>query len=246
MKLIVLGSSSTGNGYILHNGKEALIIEAGIKLAQVKQALDFNISCIAGCLISHSHGDHAGHLESYAKAGIRILTSEHVLSCKNDLVASSLCTPVYAGKGYKIGNFKVIPFDLQHDVPCLGFLIDHPETGKIVFITDSFLCDYTFENISHMILECNYDDNILEKRILTGSVHPSMRQRLLSTHMVLDTCKGILQANDLTNVINIVLVHLSDGNSDEARFVKEVRELTGKVVYAANKGLSIDFNKVPY
>ena len=37
MKLIVLGSSSNGNCYILDNGNEALIIEAGIRFQEVKK-----------------------------------------------------------------------------------------------------------------------------------------------------------------------------------------------------------------
>ena len=246
MKLTVLGSSSSGNGYLLYNEKECLIIEAGIRLSEVKQALDFNISRVAGCLISHAHKDHSGHLESYAKAGITILTSEDVLSKKNSLVASTLCKAVEPGKGYKIGNFKVIPFELQHDIPCLGYMIDHPETGRIVFITDSYLSEYTFEGVSHFILEANYADDILEDKIISGHAHPSMRPRLFKTHLELETCKGILRANDLSKVINIILVHLSSGNSDEARFVREIRELTGKAVYAADKGLTIDLNINPY
>jgi ribonuclease BN (tRNA processing enzyme) len=246
MKLTVLGSSSTGDGYLLYNEKECLIIEAGVKLSEVKEALDFNISRIAGCLISHAHNDHAGYLESYAKAGIRILTSEDVLSKKDGLLASTLCKTVTPGKGYKLGNFKIIPFGLQHDIPCLGYLIDHPETGLIVFITDSFLSEYTFEGVSHWIIEANYSDDILEENIVSGRLHPSMRPRLLQTHMELNTCKSILLANDLNKVINIVLCHLSSGNSDEARFVREIREITGKQVYAANKGMTIDFNKIPY
>ena len=45
---------------------------------------------------------------------------------------------------------------------------------------------------------------------------------------------------------NIVLIHLSDGNSDEERFVREVKEITGKPVYAANAGMVLDLSKQPY
>ena len=64
MELRVLGSSSSGNCYILDNGNEALIIEAGIRFIDVKKALDFNIRKVVGCLITHQHNDHA----KYAKA----------------------------------------------------------------------------------------------------------------------------------------------------------------------------------
>lgn len=55
MELKVLGSNSSGNCYIIENNDEALIIEAGIKLSEVKKAIDFNISKIRGVLISHEH-----------------------------------------------------------------------------------------------------------------------------------------------------------------------------------------------
>ncbi len=56
MRLIVLGSSSSGNCYILENENEALILEAGIPFLEVKKKLDFNIMKIVGVLVSHSHG----------------------------------------------------------------------------------------------------------------------------------------------------------------------------------------------
>lgn len=55
MKLKVLGSSSSGNCYILENDAEALIIEAGVSFKEVKVALDFNIRKIQGVVVSHQH-----------------------------------------------------------------------------------------------------------------------------------------------------------------------------------------------
>lgn len=242
MRLTVLASGSTGNGYLLHNSKETLIIEAGVRLSIVKKALGFDLSGIAGCLVSHGHGDHSKHVKDYMNAGIMILSHEDLFLAKDIPTKDTRIKVMYAGRGYKIGNFRVIPFELEHDVKCFGYLIDHPETGKIVFITDSYLCEYRFPGVNQIILEANYCDDILERNIVSGSVHPSMRPRLLKSHMELQTTIGILRANDLTHVNNIVLCHLSSGNSDEARFIREVKEATGKMVYAASPRLSIDFN----
>lgn len=55
MVLKCLGSSSSGNCYVLDSGKEALIIEAGIDFKSVKVALDFNVRKIVGVVVSHSH-----------------------------------------------------------------------------------------------------------------------------------------------------------------------------------------------
>ena len=66
MLLTVLGSSSKGNGYILDNGQEALILECGVNIKEAKKALQFNIRKVAGCVVTHQHNDHAGHIAKYA------------------------------------------------------------------------------------------------------------------------------------------------------------------------------------
>ena len=73
-----------------------------------------------------------------------------------------------------------------------------------------------------------------------------MRPRLLKSHMEIETIKGLLSENDLSQTQNIVLIYLSDGNSNEKRFVDEVISLTGKPVFAANKGLVINVSRIPY
>jgi ribonuclease BN (tRNA processing enzyme) len=53
-------------------------------------------------------------------------------------------------------------------------------------------------------------------------------------------------AQDLSQVQNIILTHLSDQNSDEARFVDEVKAITGKQMDAAKAGLTIDLTLKPF
>jgi len=55
MKISVLASGSKANSYIIHNDNEALIIEAGLPLIDVKKALNFNLTSIVGMIISHAH-----------------------------------------------------------------------------------------------------------------------------------------------------------------------------------------------
>lgn len=217
MKLKVLGSNSSGNGYILENSEEALIIEAGIHISEVKKSLNFNISKVKAAIVSHEHNDHAGYITKYLDMGITTLCSKYVIKSKN--LKSPFVRVIEANKGYKAGGFKIIPFNLKHDVPCFGFVIEHNDMGKLLFITDTMMCEYTFSNINHILVECNYANDILNQNIEQGRVNASMRSRLMQTHMELNTCKGILKANNLNDVITIVLIHLSDGNSNEMQFI---------------------------
>ena len=140
----------------------------------------------------------------------------------------------------------MFPFEVHHDVPCFGYLINHLAAGRILFLIDTYLCEYTFPDLNHIIIEANYADDILEENILKGLEHPNKRDRLLTSHMELKTTKAVLMAQDLSGVQNIILTHLSDRNSDEERFVDEIKALTGKPVYAAKAGLSIDLTKKPF
>lgn len=246
MKLIVLGSNSLGNCYILENENEALIIEAGIKFSEVKMAINYDIKKIVGCVISHEHNDHAGRYMEYMKFGFPILSPEDVYRHKGYSIMPPWARIIQANKGYKVGNFKIIPFELKHDVQSFGYQIDHPEAGRTVFLTDTFYCEYTFDKVTNWMIEANYADDILDSNIAEGHVPTSMRPRLLNSHMELNTTKSILTANDLSETHNIILIHLSDGNADEERFVREIKELTGKQVYAADKGMTIDFSLKPY
>lgn len=242
MVLKVLGSSSQGNCYILENKNEALIIEAGVRFIEVKKALGFDIRKVSGCLITHQHNDHAKYIKAMVESGFPTLALEEVWTAKGVTGSRAYC--IERGKGYRFGRFKVLPFDACHDVPCVGYLIDHPETGRIMFLTDSCMCEYVFPGLNQVMIECNYSDAKLVEAINAGRTLPSQRERLMASHMELNTCKGFLCANDLTNVANIVLLHLSDNNSDEKNFVSEIERQTGKVVYAAHTGLEIELDRI--
>lgn len=239
MKLHVLGSNSDGNGYILEGNSQTLLLECGLPLKYVKQALNFDLSKVVGALVSHSHGDHAKYANDYTRNGIKLWSNI-------ELIDKSLLQLIEAGKQYTIGEFKVIPFSVKHDVPCLGFLVNHPESGNILFVTDTHYIPNRFKGLNQILIEANYEERILNENYIDGKIDNMRYQRVLRSHMSLETCMDALKANDLKGVQNIVLIHLSPRNSDAKLFKSRVVEATGKNVNIALKGVVIDFNKEPY
>ena len=126
------------------------------------------------------------------------------------------------------------------------FLIEHPDCGKVLFLTDTYYCKYTFPRLNNIIIEANYSKEIIDKKFGPDSDKEFLRNRILQSHFSLANCKDMLKANDLRQVNNIVLIHLSDSNSDEKQFVKEITQLTYKNVCAAVNGMEIDFKKTPF
>ena len=247
MKLKVINSNSQGNAYILtaSNG-EALLIECGVNFDKIKQALNFNLRSVVGCLLTHEHGDHAKSIQQVMDHGINVYSSagtHEALKTTNHHRAMK----VKAGENVRLDGFVIKPFEVKHDVKePFGYLINHPECGTVLFLTDSYYCEYKFEGLNNIIIEANYCQTIIDQRMRDGENSKFLRDRVITSHMSLATCKQTLQTYDLTNVMNIVLIHLSDGNSHEERFKNEVQESTGKLVHVAVPGLAIDFNKKPF
>jgi phosphoribosyl 1,2-cyclic phosphodiesterase len=126
----------------------------------------------------------------------------------------------------------VMPFDVQHDAEePLGFLVYSNETGeKLLYLADTFYCKYKFKGLNYILIECNYDKEILEQNIENGAVPGLLRRRLLRSHFSIDNIIKFLKANDLSKIQDIYLIHMSNQNADEQRFKKAIQELTGRQV----------------
>lgn len=241
MQLTVLGSSSAGNGYVIQSETEALIIEAGVGLMTAKEALKYNVMKVAGCIISHEHGDHCKHARNYEKV-FPTFALQSVIKAQR-LEHTTEVMPLHR---FVAGNFAVLPFTAHHDVPCLGYIVSHPDMGTLMFLTDSFYCEYSFKGINHIMIECNYNDEALEYAIDTGITNAYMKKRLMTTHMELQTTRKVLLMQDLSQLQTVTILHLSSENSDENEMVSQLSGWTGKRIYVAKKGLSVDLNTIPY
>lgn len=245
MKLKVLGSSSHGNCYVLENAAEALIIEAGIKPQAVKKALGWNIRKSVACIVTHEHNDHAGYVREIADAGITVLAIPPVFS-SHGMTGHAFAKYIRTGKAYRVGGFTVQPVPVTHDVPCVAYIVRHADMGKLLFVTDAVTFPYRVEGLNTVMIEANYSDGIVAENIASGLMPEAMRPRLMCSHMELEETKSVLTNNNLKDVNNIVLLHLSNNNSDKFAFENEIRQMTGIPTTAAYPGLTVDVSLKPY
>ena len=222
MKFRCLGSGSSGNCYILENDSEALIIESGIPFMTVKKALDFNINKIVGVLVSHQHLDHAKYSAEYEKAGIPVFKPY-----ESDIERQV--------RTY--GEFVIKSFPLVHDIPCCGFLIQHPETGRVLYASDTEYIKYRFRNLNHILIECNYSKDLIPEDAVN-------RSHVMAGHMELQTVLEFLRTNNSLALRSAVLLHISAKNSDPDEFVAGVEKVVQCPVWAAEKGLEVDLQRI--
>jgi len=149
--------------------------------------------------------------------------------------------PFHARFTRDIGNFHVTAFECIHDAECNGYLIEHTEFGRLIFATDTEYVKYRFKGLNHILVECNYSQEIINERY-----HQGLRDRVISSHMELETCKGFAQANNNPQLRNVCLLHSSDATSDEKLFKDEMQKIVSCPVYIANKGLEIELGETPF
>lgn len=242
LEIIVNGSSSKGNNYILVDGESSLMIEAGVKFKDILRS-GANMANVVGLLVTHEHGDHIQHANDIlASVGFDMYATKGTIEAgieKGFLSdrARYRYKEIKSGKQFLVGNWKILAFDISHDVAePVGYLIESPSKYRIVFITDTTYCPVKFpQGITHWLVECNHAVDILDNNISNGEVPKFLRNRIIKSHMNLETCKEFFRNNDLSSTKQILLLHLSDQNSDSQRFKQELEEVTGKQVEIARR-----------
>lgn len=234
MMLCVNGSGSSGNNYVLQNENEAIVLECGLPMSKAVETVNFDLTKIRGCLVSHIHDDHAKYIQQWQDSGISVYTSQEVALSFSDV--GRKITPI--DDVIQLGGFFVKPFRLVHDdVPCCGYYIQHDDFGKLLFITDTAYVPQNFAplKINHLLVEANYSKQYIESSANFGHV--------LQGHMEIETTKRFVQHVNSQRLNNVILLHLSTKNADGEAFKCEVQKIVSCPVYVARKGMCVELGK---
>ncbi len=229
MEIKVLGSSSKGNCYIIYDGCTTILLDAGVPVKTIMTGIDFLPNTVAGCLVTHSHGDHAKSADKLSRIyGVKVYCSN---GCAKAAGISGYI-PAEGLKEFRAGTFRVLPFGVEHDAPePLGFLLKSDFSGeKLLYFTDTYFIRYRFKGVTHILCEANYNLDILREKIDSGAVPKFLGERIMGSHMSIDHLIQMLKANDLSRLKKVYLCHLSDSNSDAESFRRRVQEATGAEV----------------
>lgn len=232
MEIKCLGSGSSGNSYLIYDGRSALLLEAGLKKADMVNGYYEYWDKISGCLVTHEHKDHAKSVADLARSGLDIYASKGTFDGIGDIHHSHRCNVVSAGKQFKTGSYIIMPFETKHDCnEPLGFLIYSTATReRLLFATDTYYIPNTFKHLNIIMVECNYSETIMNEQLEKGCLNKSLAQRIQQSHFALENVIDFLKSNDWSEVTGIYLLHLSSANSDAEMFKREIQRITGKFV----------------
>lgn len=255
LKCCSLYSGSTGNSFFVQTEKTKLLIDAGVSCKKIESALDtFSISPsdIDGILITHEHVDHT--------KGIGVLSSKYnipiyannetwnAILLSNQKLKNCNINFFKNDKTFELNDLKVLPFSTPHDAanPC-GFNICK-DGQKISIATDlghiSQDLIKCLENSSFIMLEANYDSNVLKY----SSYPYLLKKRISGPNGHLENCITGKAIAHLINsgLQNALLIHLSkENNFPELAYRTVVEELQRKNYFENTISLNVAPRDLP-
>lgn len=218
IKVCSLGSGSKGNSVLIDNGKNRLLIDAGMTARTLQKKLseiDLNLSEIDGILITHEHNDHIKGLEVVSKR-VPIYAHDYTMEAitkKCDILLKNQMT--FCNETFSIGTFDITTFKVSHDATYpLGFSISDSES-KITYATDLGCCSKDFLRVAKgsdiVIIESNHDVDML----MNGSYPAYLKRRILSNKGHLSNLACAITINEVaaSGTRKFLLSHLSENNN---------------------------------
>ena len=213
MQITILSTGSKGNCAILNNGKSKIMIDCGLKFEDITTHKAFGrFADYEQILITHSHNDHAKSLKDFAKY--------------IDYINTDNTTNIV----YGFTNWKVLPFKVQHNIKCYGYLIKDKISGKNVLWATDFNNIPVLNGVKIDIacLECNYDEQTVADKIINGTEIASNYQ----THNSLESLIEYLSQLPRKPRMLILLHKSNDGNLNEQLAIEKVSSLADRVLIA--------------
>ncbi len=231
MMIKVIASGSSGNATLISDGETSLLLDAGISIKALERGSGFTLSRVSACLVTHEHQDHSRACKDLAKRGIDVYASAGTLRAINaDGHRYKAAVPLVT---FSVGTFGILGYDVKHDAAePFGYLLYSRRTNeKLLYIVDTAYVKCSFSYVDYFIVECNHGERELRDSVNRGIISPELAVRIATHHFSLERLLVFLKANGAERAKEIHLVNLSDNNSNEERFKREIQQLTGVRVY---------------
>jgi len=218
MRLILLGSGSTGNALYIESGATRVIVDCGMSGKEAASRMTnagLDPTRLDAIVVTHEHIDHMRGVRVMSKtAGARVFVSDVTRAHCNfgrDTEGILWGEAIESSKPFQIGTLDFHPFTIPHD-GADNFAFTVQSRGvKIGMATDlgyiTRLLTERFRGSDLIVIESNYDREMLK----AGPYPWSVKQRIGGTtgHLSNDeTARWIREGFDGT-ARYLVLAHLS-------------------------------------
>ena len=218
MRLIILGSGSSGNSVYVESGGASVLVDVGLSAKETARrmvAVGLDPSQLSAIVVTHEHSDHfKGVPVMSSTAGVPVFMSDATRAvCKFAGKADAMHwgDAIVAGQSFQVGPMDVHPFTIPHDgVDTFAFTIQSHGV-KVAVVTDlGYISQLVAERLrgsNLVIMESNHDRDMLK----VGRYPWSVKQRIASNlgHLANDETARWIRHEFDGQAEYLVLAHLS-------------------------------------
>lgn len=222
LRMVVLGSGSSGNATAITDGSTTVLIDCGFSAREVARRLQLaslDPSSIAAVLVTHEHSDHVRGIDVFCR---RDAPGCEVFATRGTARAASLArderfSAITSGESFSVASLTITPFRTSHDaaepvgyrVAAGGYAIGiATDTGVMTPEAADALagCDL-------LGIECNHDVRMLQ----TGPYPAFLKRRIGSTrgHLSNADAADAFEALAHDGLAHVIAMHRSRTNNTE-------------------------------
>lgn len=223
VRVVPLGSGSSGNATLIEFGNERWLVDAGLSARDLASRLDAvgtEPASLSGILLTHEHHDHARGLERFSvRHRVPVFCGPATLAALNlSPIHLAAWHPLEAGAVHDLGGIRVAAFSIPHDAADpVGFVL---EAGgvRVGIVTDlghvSALVVERLRGCHVLIVEANHDDRMLQSGVYPWHLKQRVGGRL--GHLSNEEAAELLARAADDDCRAVVLAHLSENNNTAA------------------------------
>ncbi|MBQ0041612.1 MAG: MBL fold metallo-hydrolase [Clostridiales bacterium] len=226
MRIVSIGSSSSGNSYIVQAGSKNLLIDVGLSATKIISALE---SCkidpeeIDAVLVTHEHIDHVKSVRTIAKKCPNAdfyASRGTVAGCSNfEHVPENRLEIVKRHDIIEFGDAKARVFRLSHDAnEPVGYSVI-ADGEQLTVVTDTgTVTDEIYQEMRSadvLVMEANHEEGMLMYGDYPYKVKMRIKSDLghLSNVSTGELLARLLDDRSSKEPLTIMLAHLSDKNN---------------------------------
>lgn len=227
MKVVVLGSSSSGNSTFVNINNIKFLIDAGLPFEKLKDALyeiGENPEDLSFIIVTHAHSDHVRSLHSFNRVyNTKIYISVETFNeyNKNDYIKNY----EFFDEMDNIMGIKFTKIPISHDKKGFGFVFEY-DNKSLAYMTDTGMIHSRYheklKNKTIYLLESNHDVEME----MNGKKFEYIKYRNIGDegHLSNEDCAMYLNHFIGPNTKYIMLVHISENDNTYEKAYEVNRE----------------------
>ncbi len=223
VRILPLGSGSSGNSTLLEFGRTRFLVDAGLssrELTRRIEAAGVEPGTLACILLTHEHHDHSRGAERFSmRHRVPVVCVPETLEAMNlSPIHLAAWAPLDPGHVFDLGSVRVEPFAVPHDAAApVGFVFTGEGVRVGIALDLGHATTLVVERLRGchaLLVESNHDDAMLEAGPYPWQLKQRIRGRM--GHLSNSEAAGLLARAADEGCRAVILAHLSEKNNTPA------------------------------